>query len=475
MKYHEFTPDVASLSARILRHDSSVSDPARPADPVTVSDAASVANPPTTLAGLRALRDRTFVQSAYRVVLGRDADPSGLDQYLRQLRSGAFDKVDILGELRYSPEGEQRGVDIDGLGWRYALRRLGRRPGIGWIYRWFKALLQLPSLVEVTQRHQAEIEQTSMALEEHRSAIRTMVGELRDARRELRALSTRVQAASADVGEVFERHKELAARYQHLADANARVIQQLQDVLSGPRLPVASAQARDSTRTSTAASPDLDDWYLGFEDQFRGTREQTKRSQALYLDYVTAAGAGTVSAPVLDIGCGRGEWLELLREHGCVARGVDVNDAMVRANRDRGLDVVEQDVLAYLADQPDASIGMVTGFHVIEHLRFDLLVRLFDEARRVLKPGGCIVFETPNPENLVVGAYTFYLDPTHRHPLPPPLIEHVVRERGFADVEIVRLHPREEAGADDALLNRWFRGPTDYAVIAWKDGKGISR
>jgi O-antigen chain-terminating methyltransferase len=114
---------------------------------------------------------------------------------------------------------------------------------------------------------------------------------------------------------------------------------------------------------------------------------------------------------------------------------------------------------------------MVTGFHIIEHLRFDLLVRLFDECRRVLRPGGCMLFETPNPENLVVGAYTFYFDPTHRHPLPPRMIEFVVRERGFADVEILRLHPRSEEGVDDVLLDKWFRGPTDYAVIAWKDGR----
>jgi O-antigen chain-terminating methyltransferase len=219
-------------------------------------------------------------------------------------------------------------------------------------------------------------------------------------------------------------------------------------------------------------SDTLEDWYLAFEDQFRGSREETKRAQEIYLDYVAAAEAGTASAPILDIGCGRGEWLELLMEHGSVARGVDLNQAMVLDNRRRGLDVTERDVIAYLAELPGASLGMVTGFHIIEHLRFDLLVTLFDECRRVLRPGGCILFETPNPENLVVGAYTFYFDPTHRHPLPPQLIEFVVRERGYADVEILRLHPREEAGSDQALLDKWFRGPTDYAVIGWKDHKG---
>jgi O-antigen chain-terminating methyltransferase len=183
------------------------------------------------------------------------------------------------------------------------------------------------------------------------------------------------------------------------------------------------------------------------------------------------AGAGTESAPILDIGCGRGEWLQLLLEHGCIARGVDLNHAMIVENKQRGLDVIEHDALAYLANLPEASVRMVTGFHIIEHLRFDLLVRLFDECRRVLQPGGCIVFETPNPENLVVGAYTFYFDPTHRHPLPPQMVEFLAQQRGFADVDILRLHPRPEHGADEALLDKWFRGPVDYAVVGWKDGK----
>jgi O-antigen chain-terminating methyltransferase len=94
-----------------------------------------------------------------------------------------------------------------------------------------------------------------------------------------------------------------------------------------------------------------------------------------------------------------------------------------------------------------------------------------DECRRVLQPGGCVIFETPNPENLVVGAYTFYFDPTHRNPLPPQMIEFLVEQRGFADVEILRLHPRAEEGSDQELLNKWFRTATDYAVIGWKDGR----
>ena len=494
MKYHQFTPEPDAVAARILTQEpASTVQSVPPAGAAPGARAESRASLPSTLEGITALRDRAFVEAAYRVLLGREPDEPALAHSIHQLRSGALDKVDILGDLRHSPEGQARAVDIAGLDWRYRLRRLGRRRGIGWFVRWWLAALRLPALVRVAQRHQAEIEQASVVADEHAAAIQALGRALR----ELRTLASRMNTAESALGELFGAGRtvslrvdaaetgmaglmaELAAtqqtfemRHQHLSAANARLIQQLQD-MRGTVAPVPLPQSPPAGAAPDRAlpDPDEDNWYLAFEDIFRGSREDTKRSQEIYLDYVEAAGAGTAAAAIIDIGCGRGEWLELLQQHGCIARGVDLNHAMVLDNRARGLDVVERDVLAYLADVPDASVGMVTGFHIIEHLRFDLLIRLFDECRRVLRPGGCMLFETPNPENLVVGAYTFYFDPTHRHPLPPKMIEFAVRERGFADVEILRLHPRSEEGTDHALLDKWFRGPTDYAVIAWKDGR----
>lgn len=465
MKYQPFSSDPGALAARILRHD-----PAVTSDSVVSSDTAP-ADPPATLDALTALRDVAFVKAAYRVMLGREADPSGLDQYVRQLRSGALDKVDILALLRDSEEGRRRDIEVPGLHWRYTMRRLGRQKGIGWAFRWLTALVRLPSLVQVTQTHQAVIE-------EHAAVLQKTLSEMRDLRAQLHASSSAVQNAEAALAELTAETRTLSRRLatqQERLAASARLVEELQG--GGVRLQTVAAApgAMETGQPGASRTGDLDDWYVGFEDLFRGTRDDTRRSQEVYLPYVVAAGAGTDAAPILDVGCGRGEWLELLKDRGYIARGVDLNHTMVRENRERGLDVVENDVIAYLGALPDGSAGMVTGFHIIEHLPVDVLARLFDESRRVLRPGGCVLFETPNPENLVVGAYTFYFDPTHRHPLPPKMIEHFVRGRGFADVEIVRLHPREEEGADSAFLDRWFRGPTDYAVIAWKDGKGHPR
>jgi O-antigen chain-terminating methyltransferase len=219
----------------------------------------------------------------------------------------------------------------------------------------------------------------------------------------------------------------------------------------------------------------FDGFYVSFEDTFRGTREDIKRRVEIYLPYVREAGAGTAKAPVLDIGCGRGEWLELLRDNGLAASGVDLNRITAAHCRERGLVVAEADGLDYLRGLKASSVGAVTAIHVIEHVPFRQLMFLFDEVRRVLKPGGVAIFETPNPENLIVGACNFWYDPTHQHPLPPEPMRFILDSRGFTRVEILRLHPSTEMSPLTEVPNELptaiaerFYGPQDYALIGYK-------
>lgn len=219
----------------------------------------------------------------------------------------------------------------------------------------------------------------------------------------------------------------------------------------------------------------LDALYLSFEDQFRGSWEDIQARLRVYLPFLQEAQLGTAERPVVDLGCGRGEWLHLLKEEGLHARGVDRNRTMIEACRQRDLDVVENDALAYLRTLPDASMGAVTGFHLLEHLPLEVVIKVFDETVRVLQPGGAAMFETPNPENVRVGSYTFYLDPTHRNPLPRAIVAYLAEARGLCRVQTMPLHPYaqacrvEEAGLDVAKrFNEYFYGPQDYAVIGWK-------
>lgn len=218
----------------------------------------------------------------------------------------------------------------------------------------------------------------------------------------------------------------------------------------------------------------LDAFYVSFEDKFRGTREDIKKRSEYYLQAVRDANAGTADAPVLDIGCGRGEWLELLKDNALHARGVEVNRVMIAESRKHGIEVIEAEAGEYLRGLATDSIGAVTAIHVIEHISFRNLIALFDEVVRILRPGGIAIFETPNPENIIVGSCSFYTDPSHIQPLPPEMLKFVLEQRGFADVSIHRLRETESFSDDkststlDADLGRLLYGPRDYAVIGSK-------
>lgn len=176
---------------------------------------------------------------------------------------------------------------------------------------------------------------------------------------------------------------------------------------------------------------------------------------------------------VLDLGCGRGEWLELMRERGFAARGIDLDDGMLASCSELGLDAGQEDVLEALRQAADASLSVVSAFHVVEHLPFETVRQVLGEAFRVLIPGGLLILETPNPENLVVGTSNFYLDPTHERPIPPLLLSFATEQAGFLRNKVLRL--QEEAGllARALSLSDVIGGASpDYGVVAQKPGPG---
>jgi len=183
----------------------------------------------------------------------------------------------------------------------------------------------------------------------------------------------------------------------------------------------------------------LDAFYVAFEDHFRGSSEIILERLKVYLPVIEKANIGNHVSPILDVGCGRGEWLELLKSSGYTAKGLDINTVMLEQCKAKGFEVLESDVIEYLQSLPDNSLGAVTGFHIIEHLPFQVLVRLVDETLRVLRSGGLAIFESPNPENIIVGSCNFYTDPTHINPLVPATVKFLFEQRGFSSVELLRL------------------------------------
>lgn len=232
----------------------------------------------------------------------------------------------------------------------------------------------------------------------------------------------------------------------------------------------------DGNGNVPAGQPDLDSFYSGFEERFRGNRDAIEAKLVEYLPAVRGAERG--DAAVLDVGPGRCEWLELLSKHGIRAYGVDTNARFVELGNSLGLDVRFGDGIAHLRELPDQSLAGVTAFQVAEHLPTNLLFDLVDHALRTLRPGGVLILETPNPLNLLVGAAEFWIDPTHVHPLHPQFLEYLLISRGFVDVEVRMANPpngsfdldRLGAGGDELRrlgnqLNDLLFGGRDYAVI----------
>jgi SAM-dependent methyltransferase len=178
---------------------------------------------------------------------------------------------------------------------------------------------------------------------------------------------------------------------------------------------------------------------------------------------------------VLDIGAGRGSFLELARDHGIGAYGVDLDERMTSAAAGRGLEMATADALEHLRSLPDRSIDGIYARHLAEHVLPGELVSLLREARRVLRPTSPLVMVTPNVGTLTVGAHTFWLDPQHVRPIPPELFRFYLEVEGFVDVELRTFEPSETRLSEDVpagpqrdnarLLNETLFGDRDYAVI----------
>ena len=164
-----------------------------------------------------------------------------------------------------------------------------------------------------------------------------------------------------------------------------------------------------------------------------------------------------------------------MKENGIPAQGIDLNEKMVARAKDQGLNVSQADVISFLEKQKSNSFSVITGFHLAEHIPFQLLIRMVEECYRVLAPGGILILETPNPESIQVSTLSFYYDPSHLNPIPPDLLAFTAESRGFDKVDILRMHPLDEnyEKVDQSetvnMLAKRLLGPQDYAIIGHKN------
>ncbi|REJ74214.1 MAG: class I SAM-dependent methyltransferase [Acidobacteria bacterium] len=261
---------------------------------------------------------------------------------------------------------------------------------------------------------------------------------IEDLRVDLDALERRVSSLEACLSEGLRE----VARYNDAL--YSRVDLKLERALDRCRLlqrDLASAlRERRTEEDGQQGGPELlEHAYLEFERRHRGSEEEIRDRLAGYV------GELAEHAPVLDLGCGRGELLRLLRDAGVESRGVDGNRAMVRRCReDHGLEVRHRDLVEELRLSPPGSLGAVTCLHVVEHLPLEVLRTMLREALAVLRPGGLLLVETPSPLSLVAGSRNFWVDSTHLRPVHPEQLVAECEAAGFADIGFETCHPFAE-------------------------------
>jgi SAM-dependent methyltransferase len=365
----------------------------------------------------------------------------------------------------------------------------------------------LPAQVaEVRQELAAQVTEVRQELIEQREQYEELAEQIGGVHQEQEATLQAIRGElAAQIGGVHQEHtaglqglqtqlvddmarvrQEHTVTLQQMRERSSRVERRLRRFIAaytdGPNADVSETQPsfqHPNPILERSLEPSFD--YFGFEERFRGSEEDIKERQRVYVEFFKDV------EPVLDIGCGRGEFLELAREAGIKAQGLDLDLDMVLYCQEKELDVVRKDAFAYLESIPDASLGGIFAAQVVEHLEPTRIIELVNLGYRKLQLGGVLIFETPNPICLTVFARSFYMDLSHIRPIHPEAMKFLCESAGFKDLQVkfsspvepsMRIPPLSGVGANAQAttefnqgierLNELLYGFQDYAVIGKK-------
>lgn len=277
-----------------------------------------------------------------------------------------------------------------------------------------------------------------------------------------KAFQSELEAAAAEIQRrLWADIDRFRAEYERIIHSELRAIRQRAQISEKP-------QEGFSQRLSVSASntQPLPFDYPRFAEKFRGPEEYVKAGQQIYIPHFAGC------RNVLDIGCGRGEFLETMRSNGVPARGIDLSAESVALCRSKGLEADTADLFEYLGNLPESSLDGIFCSQVVEHLPADRLPEMIRLCASRLERGGVIAMETPNPECLAIFATHFYLDPTHVRPVPSALLAFYMEEFGIGRIETQKLSPAIDSMPSLAELPAGFRdaffGGLDYAIFGKK-------
>lgn len=330
--------------------------------------------------------------------------------------------------------------------------RIKSMPYIGWLSRWTYNLLRLNNIKYISFKNKKQLELLTKRVNRQQQYIDK--------------LQQQVNTDKAHVQTLLRHNHQHHLSYKNIEKTiKSQINKQLSSyaINFDKRIEDAVDKVEKALQASPQKEPKLleikneafnfmlDDYYLHFENLFRGEREVILKRYEKYLKYLNPS-----IKTALDIGCGRGEWVELLQNNYIDAQGVDLNSAMLSVGKVNGAkNLSHQDAFEFFEQCKDNSFDLITSFHIIEHIPYEKLFIFMTEVSRIAAPNATIMLETPNPQNLQVSSYEFYKDPTHLNPLPAPLIKFMLEYLNFKDVTIHYLNP-------DSVPNK----AQDYLVTA---------
>ena len=380
------------------------------------------------------MEEREFIKTLYKAVLKRSATAEDFRIMLGALDYGNAHRIDVIDSVQASEEAQQFApITITGLEEaRKKLnrsRRLKSMPVIGYILRWCKAVVLLPRELGYLQEKTDNIGKQQMA-----------------------------QAK--------------------LQEDTWNLAQTQQEILKASHFSTEEKRLEEQRRVYEQRL--IDQFYVRYnEELFKEPRDLLKERKKIYIEKMDQhfQSENRQEITVVDLGCGTGEWIEVVQEAGYHSVGVDSNQAVVEKDHQQypGLEVIRQDSIAFLKAQPQNSLDVITSFHMVEHMEMIEILELCSEAARVLKPNGLLIIETPNPLNVLISSYYFYLDPTHKRQIPPELLEVYVHAGGLKVKERVFVEPLNfvpyEYLEGDKIKDIVFRFNMEqaYSIVAVKE------
>lgn len=380
--------------------------------------------------------DQAFLKQAYQLILDRQASDDELQFLQHRLDAGVSRKV-VIANLLLSPEHAQLNKKRLELSWLEKKKLF--------IWKTWYALLSRIKTIYIFGRLVLKYAKDPAYI-----------------KKEMLSLNRQAEEIKSNL--FFFLNQEAQAQQRRLDQFFFDVKQELRVSKDPAALDKIEAMSRHA----------IDNYYLSLEQAYRGSRDEILERYKATVNLVRPLFTEEKAIRAADLGCGRGEWLQIISDYCAEVTGIDMNSTMVNQCRTHGLKAEQGDLLEWLQQQPDLSLDLITAFHVIEHLPFDKFNMLIHEIYRVLTHGGSVILETPNPENIHVATHMFYRDPTHNTPVPKELSSHLLEFHGFTAIKVHPVHPFEETmrvpeeSEVAKRFNSMVYGAADYIVTGTK-------